>query len=781
MSSLAAVANTSAAVVTGNTFSGEKRANPYYPKLFTPLQLPNTDIILPNRIMMGSMHTGLEGNSIPSWVLKYGLRVEGENKKLDDMALYFQERAEGGVGLMVTGGIAPNYEGWTGPFSAQLTTREEMERHKVVTDAVHSSAGSKICLQILHTGRYAYHPLAVSSSATKSPISPFRARALSVGGIERTVRDFVRCATLAQEANYDGVEIMASEGYLLSQFLSPRTNLRTDEYGGFDSLENRARLPLDILRGIRKATSDNFIIIFRLSLLDLVDGGLRWDEVVQLAQWIEEAGATILNTGIGWHEARIPTIATSVPRGAFVRPTQALKETGLISIPLVSTNRINTPDLAESILQDDASDLVSMARPLLADANFIQKSKEGKAEEINTCIACNQACLDHAFVGKTASCLVNPRAGHESTLPKPTLLPKSQRLTLNIVGAGPSGCAFALCAAQRGHKVTLYDAQPELGGQFHMAKRIPGKEEFHEVLRYFRTMLDKHKDNVTLKSNTTVTHEDIKTNTEGVDKWIIATGVKPRLLNIPGADHPNVLSYIDVLKHEAPVGKNVAIIGAGGIGFDLAEFLLYYDGYDKTATDVQPQDFWKEWGIDITNQERGGLLLNNDTHHHNHDDSHSHKLRRNITLLQRKEGKLGKNLGRTTGWIHRSTLLKSGCVDMMDNVRYDKVDQNGYLHITTKKDGSSKVLQTDTIVVCAGQIEYDELATPESNTVTIGGAYQAGELDAKRAIDMAVRLAMNIHYHNYDPNNIDTTTTTPSTRAPITAEEKLYQLLKRWV
>jgi 2,4-dienoyl-CoA reductase (NADPH2) len=531
-----------------------------YPTLFSPLKLPN-GVILPNRVLMGSMHTGLEGHSIPPWFQKYALGIDQphSHSSMESMATYFQERAEGGVGLMVTGGVAPNRAGWTGPFAAKLSTRDEMELHKVVPQAVHGvkvgDDHARICMQILHTGRYAYHPFSVSASSTKSPITPFKAKGLSKSGIQSTIKDFVNCASLAQEAGYDGVEIMASEGYLLSQFLSPRTNLRTDEYGG--SLENRARLPLEILRQIRQACGDDFILIFRLSLLDLVDGGLKWDECVQLAQWVEEGGATIINTGIGWHEARIPTISTSVPRGAFVRPTAALKETGLISIPLVATNRINTPQVAEDILSNHYSDLVSMARPLLADPNFLRKAKEGKPDEINTCIACNQACLDHSFVGKTASCLVNPRAGHEMEIAKPAFLPKEQRRKIGVIGAGPAGCAFAITAAQQGHDVSLYDAQPEIGGQFHMAKRVPGKEEFYETLRYFRTMLNKH--GVKLHLETTLDRAGMEAN-DKVEKWIVATGVHPRVLDIEGADHPNVLSYIDVLKHNVPVGKKVAIV-----------------------------------------------------------------------------------------------------------------------------------------------------------------------------------------------------------------------------
>eukprot|EP00547_Thalassionema_nitzschioides_P003390 CAMPEP_0194200434 /NCGR_PEP_ID=MMETSP0156-20130528/1036_1 /TAXON_ID=33649 /ORGANISM="Thalassionema nitzschioides, Strain L26-B" /LENGTH=761 /DNA_ID=CAMNT_0038925427 /DNA_START=189 /DNA_END=2474 /DNA_ORIENTATION=+ len=750
-----------------NPGKGQSVSNDF-PTLFSPLRLSN-GVTLPNRAMMGSMHTGLEGHSIPPWFQRFALGMKHPHvtSDLDAMAQYFQERAEGGVGLMVTGGIAPNYEGWTGPFAAKLNTEDEMNLHKVVTDAVHSIGSgendkARICMQILHTGRYAYHPFAVSASNTKSPISPFKARALSESGIRSTIGDFVKCASLAQQAGYDGVEVMASEGYLLSQFLSPCTNLRDDKYGG--SLENRARLPLEIVQNIRKECGDDFIIIFRLSLLDLVDGGLNWNECVQLAQWVEASGATIINTGIGWHESRIPTIATSVPRGAFVQPTLALKQTGLIGIPLVATNRINSPQVAEDILRRNASDLVSMARPFLADANFLLKAQEGRADEINTCIGCNQACLDHAFVGKTASCLVNPRAGQESSMQKPTSLPEDQRRTIGIVGAGPAGCAFAVTAAQRGHDVILYDQAAEIGGQFHMAKRIPGKEEFHETLRYFRTMLMKH--GVDLRLSTTLTFEDMKQNAM-VDKWIIATGVRPRALDIPGADHPKVLSYIDVLKHNAPVGGNVAIIGAGGIGFDVAEFLLHHDGQDKVADDVNPADFLEEWGVDPSNLTRGGLTEPRKT-----------AAKRKLVLLQRKEGKLGANLGRTTGWIHRTVLAKSGVVEMLGGVTYEKVDENGHLHIINNK-GQPQVLEVDNIIACAGQTVFNDLELRAKGTnlekmvYAIGGAYQAGELDAKRAIDMGTRLAMEIHREEVIPGK-------HKFEAPTSAEEEIFHFLKKW-
>jgi 2,4-dienoyl-CoA reductase (NADPH2) len=759
----------SAAATVGQQHPQQHRAE--FPHLFSPLALHNGTLILPNRLLMGSMHTGLEGHSIPSVVEKYVLQHRDDSHDdLSGMAKYFQERARGGVGLMVTGGIAPNVEGWVGPFAAKLTTVREMERHKVVTDAVHSvsvgdgrgvAATPKICMQILHTGRYAYHPMAVSASRTKSPISPFTARALTRFGVERTIRDFVRCASLAQQAGYDGVEIMGSEGYLLSQFLCPRTNQRQDEYGG--SLENRSRLALEIVKQTRQATGDDFIIIFRLSLLDLVEGGLRWDEVVELAQRVEAAGASIINTGIGWHEARIPTIATSVPRGAFVRPTAALKESGLIGIPLVATNRINMPQVAEDILASGASDMVSLARPLLADPEFMNKAASGRSDEINTCIACNQACLDHAFVGKTASCLVNPKACHELELVT-ALLPPDQRKTVGVIGAGPAGCAFAIAAAQMGHSVTLYDQAAELGGQFNMAKRVPGKEEFHETVRYFQVMMKKL--NVNVKLETAVTFKDMENDTSK-DKWVVATGVDPRDPKIPGMEHPKVLSYIDVLRRNAPVGKKVAVIGAGGIGFDVSEFLLHHDGHDKRAKDVDMNEWWGEWGVDPSNKDRGGLK-----------ETEFKPPLREIVLLQRKKGKVGAGLGKTTGWIHRATLVKSKAVEMVNGASYEKVDEDGNLHITTS-DGKKRVLEVDNIVVCAGQVVKNELevlakgTAIEGRVFTIGGAFEAGELDAKRAIDMATRLAVRIHEDEVVPGHHKFT-------SPMGAEEKMMRLLKKY-
>jgi len=715
------------------------------------------------------MHTGLEGHSVPRWMEHWLMDGKMEDHSLERMAKYFQTRAEGGVGLMVTGGIAPNRAGWVGPFAAKLTTHTEMIQHQTVTNAVHQvqvpifgidrqSITPKICLQILHTGRYAYHPFAVSASATKSPISPFPARALTKREIVNTVKDFTNTAVLAKEAGYDGVEIMGSEGYLLSQFLSPATNLRTDDYGG--SFANRSRFPLEIVESVRQATGPEFIIIFRISLLDLVEGGTSWEESLALAAALEKAGVTILNTGIGWHEARVPTIATAVPRGAFTFCTRQLKEANVVNIPLVSTNRINAPDTAENILESGVSDLVSMARPLLADPNFLVKAMEQQAELINTCIACNQACLDHAFIGKTASCLVNPKACHETELVT-RLLPEEERLTIGVIGAGPAGCAFAIAAAEMGHSVTLYDRGDKIGGQFHMAKRIPGKEEFHETLRYFEHQLAARKVKVHL--NTSISYNDM-TKAIDVDKWIVATGVLPRDPKIPGGDHPNVLSYVDVLKHNKPVGKKIAVIGAGGIGFDVAEFLLYHTK-DKQHQDVSLEEFWEEWGIDPKQTTRGGLAK---------EQQHPKKAQREIYLMQRKKGKLGAGLGRTTGWIHRATL-KMGGVKNINGVSYDRIDENGFLHYT--KDGQQHVLEVDNIILCAGQVEYkpleNEAGDLASKVYTIGGAYKAGELDAKRAIDMGTRLALKIHEKDVIPG-------THVFQSPMGVEEKMFDLLKRF-
>jgi 2,4-dienoyl-CoA reductase (NADPH2) len=767
-----------AAVSTSTDDASSTKTGTTFPTLFTPLDLGPDIGVLPNRALMGSMHTGLEGNTIPSIILPW-LKDSHHHEQVSDMermARYFQERAEGGVGLMVTGGISPNSVGIVAPFASTLVNREQMQAHKIVTDAVHSvqvptgnsdtdSVPARICMQILHTGRYAYHPFCVSASATQSPISPFKARALSTKGVEQTIRDFVHCAVLAKEAGYDGVEIMGSEGYLLTQFLSPRTNQRTDDYGG--SFENRARLPLEIVRQTRQAVGKDFILIFRISLLDLVKDALAFEECVTLAQQLQDAGVTILNTGIGWHEARVPTIATSVPRGAFAFPTKALKEAlgEQLHIPLVATNRINDPSVAEELLTDGTCDMVSMARPFLADAALMKKSREGRAEEINTCIGCNQACLDHVFKAKTASCLVNPRACHETDLVFREL-PKEDRKRISVVGAGPAGCGFAIAAAQMGHSVTLYDQGDDIGGQFNMAKRIPGKEEFYETLRYFRVQLKKH--GVQLKLGTKVTYEQMAQEGDSVDKWIVATGVNPRDPKIPGMEgNPKVLSYIDVLRNKAPVGKRVALVGAGGIGFDVSEYLLHFDGQDKMCKDVSIEDFLKEWGVDTHQKQRGGLVA-----------AETHEPKRQLYLLQRKKGKLGKGLGKTTGWIHRATLSK-GNVEMIDNVKYERVDENGYLHISV--DGKKRVLEVDNIVICAGQVEHKELELSvkehkelASKVYPIGGAFFAGELDAKRAIDMGTRLAIKIHEPEVTPGKHNFS----ATPGP---EEKLNNLLTKWL
>jgi 2,4-dienoyl-CoA reductase (NADPH2) len=780
-----------------------------YPHLFQSIKLRN-GVILPNRVLMGSMHTGLEGHSMPNLMSRWFDHKDADSDhSLEKMAVYFQERAIGGVGLMVTGGIAPNYEGWTGPFSSQLTSRTEMIKHKVVTDSVHNiqvpvygsknmSEPARICLQILHTGRYAYHPFAVSATDTRSPISPFKARGLSKSGVEKTIKNFVQTAIFAEQAGYDGVEIMGSEGYLLSQFLSPHTNKRNDEYGG-STFANRIRMPLEIVRQVRAATSDKFIIIFRLSLLDLVDGaGLTWDEIIDFTYQLQEAGVTIINSGIGWHESRIPTIATSVPRAAFTFPTKRLRESIAqnedLFVPFVATNRINNAKTAERVLSNNFSgaDMISMARPFLADSQLLKKAATGYENEINTCIGCNQACLDHVFVAKTASCLVNPRACHETEFPLLSIqqstssmlsepLPKDQRLNIGVVGAGPAGCAFTITAAQMGHTVTLYDKDTSIGGQFNMAKSIPGKEEFYETIRYFNTMLNENvnvSNKVTVKLQTEITHEQIY-NEKLHDKWIISTGVDPRDPKIPGQDTAtNVLSYIDVLKHKKPVGQRVAVIGAGGIGFDVSEFLLHTTNDNKkvkTADDVNVEEFWKEWGIDPQMTHRGGLIPN--------APSTTYTPQRSIYLLQRKHGKLGAGLGKTTGWIHRSTLNKSGAVEMIDSVSYDKIDENGYLHVTrTLKDGTKekRILEVDTIVICAGQVEKNYLAKSNdnnnnnNNVYTIGGAYAAGELDAKRAIDMGTRLAYKIHDQvNVVPGN-------HVFQSKASVEEQFFKFMKKY-
>ncbi|EGH74596.1 NADPH-dependent 2,4-dienoyl-CoA reductase [Pseudomonas syringae] len=675
----------------------------HYPHLLAPLDLGFTT--LRNRPLMGSMHTGLEE------------RPGG----FERMATYFAERAHGGVGLMVTGGIAPNEEGGVYDGAAKLTNAEEAERHRIVTQAVHD-AGGKICLQILHAGRYAYSRKQVAPSAIQAPINPFTPRELDEEGIEKQIADFVTCSTLARSAGYDGVEIMGSEGYFINQFLAAHTNHRTDRWGG--SYENRMRLAVEIVRRVREAVGAQFIIIFRLSMLDLVEGGSSWEEIVELAKAVEQAGATLINTGIGWHEARIPTIATKVPRAAFSKVTAKLR--GSVSIPLITTNRINTPEVAERILSEGDADMVSMARPFLADPEFVNKAAAGHAERINTCIGCNQACLDHTFGGKLTSCLVNPRACHETEL---NYLPTLQIRKIAVVGAGPAGLAAATVAAQRGHEVTLFDSASEIGGQFNIAKRVPGKEEFAETLRYFRNKVQET--GVQLRLGNRVKAADLLD--AGFDEVILATGIAPRTPAIPGIDNPMVLSYLDVILQRKPVGRRVAVIGAGGIGFDVSEFLVH----QGVATSLDREAFWKEWGIDTTLQARGGVAG---------VKPEFHAPARQVFLLQRKSSKVGDGLGKTTGWIHR-TGLKNKQVQMLNAVQYLKIDDAG-LHIRIGEDGEEKLLAVDNVVICAGQDPlrelYDDLLNAGQSVHLIGGADVAAELDAKRAIDQGSRLAATL-------------------------------------
>jgi 2,4-dienoyl-CoA reductase (NADPH2) len=681
-----------------------------YPHLLAPLDLGFTT--LKNRVLMGSMHTGLEDG----------------RKHFERMAVFFAERARGEVGLIVTGGFAPNIEGWAKPFAGTLATSGAARRHKIITDAVHAEAG-KIALQILHTGRYGYSPLCVAPSRIQSPISPFTPRELSARGIERQIRAFIRCAKLAREAGYDGVEVMGSEGYFINQFLVEHTNQRTDDWGG--SYENRMRLPLEILSRMREAVGPDFIIIYRLSMLDLVPGGSSWEEVVELGRRVAKGGATLINTGIGWHEARIPTIATSVPRAGFAWVTAKLRaklrEEG-ITTPLITSNRINTPEVAEGVLADGSADMVSMARPFLADAEFVKKARQGRADEINTCIACNQACLDHTFAQKISTCLVNPRAAYEQEIVIKPVNGAKKRIA--VVGAGPAGLAAATTLAERGHAVTLFDAAAEIGGQFNMARRIPGKEEFSETLRYFRRRIEVT--GVELKLNCRVAADDLK----GFDEVLLATGVSARNPKIKGQDEGQargqVLSYIDVLRHDKPVGARVAIVGAGGIGFDVAEYLLEA-GHSLT---LDPAAWRRHWGVGDPEQVRAGLLR-----------PAPEAPTRQITLLQRKAGKPGAGLGKTTGWIHRAAL-KMKNVDMLASVNYEQITPEGLWVSYGEKRVDAQLIEADTIVLCAGQEPLRELEAPLKaagiNVHLIGGALEAGELDAKRAILQGTKLACTL-------------------------------------
>jgi 2,4-dienoyl-CoA reductase (NADPH2) len=672
-----------------------------YPHLFSPITLAG--VTLPNRVLMGSMHTGLEDKAA----------------HFPRLAAYFAERARGGVGLMVTGGFAPNIEGWLSPFGSRLATHRAARDHRVITEAVHREGG-RIALQILHSGRYGYQPLSVAPSRIRSPITPFTPRALSAAGVERQIRAFVRCATLAREAGYDGVEVMGSEGYFINQFLVTHTNKRDDRWGG--PYEQRMQLPVEIVSRVREAVGKDFILIYRISLIDLVPDGQDWSEVAQLARAVEGAGASMLNSGIGWHEARIPTIATSVPRAAFTWLARKLK--GEVSIPVCASNRINTPEIAEAVLASGDADFVSMARPLLADPDFVRKAATGRAASINTCIACNQACLDHTFANELASCLVNPRACHETEL---VLRPATVSRRIAVVGAGPAGLAAATALAERGHAVTLFDSAPTIGGQFNLAKLIPGKEEFEETLRYFGERL--RETGVALRLGTPATADILVAGS--FDEVLLATGVVPRDPQIPGQDHPSVVSYLKVLNGSRAVGRRVAIIGAGGIGFDVAEFLAH-DG-PSTALD---RDAWRrEWGVGDPSEARGGVAGVR---------AQPAPPAREIMLLQRKAGKPGAGLGKTTGWIHR-TALKMKRVQMLGGVRYDRIDDAG-LHITIADQ--PQTLAVDNVVLCTGQEPRRDLLAPLEaaglKVQLIGGADVAAELDAKRAIRQATLLALSL-------------------------------------
>lgn len=669
-----------------------------YPNLLKPLDLGFTT--LKNRVLMGSMHTGLEE----------------EKNGFSKLASFYEERAKGGVGLIVTGGISPNFRGRLAPFGSEMSKPWHVGKHRQVTDAVHKY-GSKICLQLLHAGRYSYHPFSLAPSAIKAPINPFKPKAMSERQILKTIKHYARGAKLAQKAGYDGVEIMGSEGYLINQFLCPRTNKRTDDWGG--SFENRMRFPLEIVKAVRAALGEKSIIIFRLSMLDLVEDGHQLDEVLQLGKLLEQAGVTIINTGIGWHEARVPTIVTSVPRGAFSWITERVRRE--LSVPVVAVNRINTPEIAEHILESNQADMVSMARPLLADPDFVNKAEQGQSERINTCIACNQACLDHVFENKRASCLVNPRACYEQEL---VMKPADKKKRLAVIGAGPAGLAFACNAAERGHQVDLYDKAAEIGGQFNYAKQIPGKEEFYETLRYFKHRIEDT--GVQLKLGQEQSCEGLLA--EKYDDVILATGVSPRQVDIPGVDLPHVLGYLDVLRDHKAVGKKVAVIGAGGIGFDVSEYLTT----EKSLT-LDEKEWSERWGIDKDYSDRGGLK-----------PQQPEPSPRQVWLLQRKESKVGKGLGKTSGWVHRNEL-KSKSVNMWNSVTYHRIVPEG---IEIERNGEKQLLEVDNIVICAGQVPqrelHDALEAAGQSVHLIGGADVAAELDAKRAIRQGTELAARI-------------------------------------
>tara|TARA_R110000744_G_scaffold79260_8_gene155775 strand:+ start:2740 stop:4770 length:2031 start_codon:yes stop_codon:yes gene_type:complete len=673
--------------------------NAAFPHLLAPLDLGFTS--LANRTLMGSMHTGLEE----------------EKGGFDKLAAFYEARAKGGVGLIVTGGISPNLRGRLAPLGCELSKFWHVSKHKKITSAVHKYP-TKICLQLLHAGRYSYHPFSVSASKVKSPINPFTPKAMSVRQIKGTIKDFAHSAKLAKRAGYDGVEIMGSEGYLINQFSCVKVNKRTDEWGG--SIENRMRLAIETIRAVRASAGDDFIIIFRLSMLDLVDGGNSWQDVVTMAKAVEAAGATLINTGIGWHEARVPTISTSVPRAAFTWITERMKKE--VSVPLITTNRINTPEVAEKILSSGQADMVSMARPFLADENFVAKAAANKSDEINTCIGCNQACLDHVFKQQRASCLVNPAACYETEL---TFEKANTKKKIAVVGAGPAGLAFSVYAAQRGHSVEIFDRGSEIGGQFNYAKQIPGKEEFFETLRYFNKQIELL--GITLHLNQQQSAEQLAA--AGFDEIVLATGIVPRALDIKGIDHAKVKSYIQVLRDKEPVGKRVAIIGAGGIGFDVAEFLV-----EEESLTTNPEKWLQNWGVDKNYQENGGLS----------GKTVQEAPSREIYLLQRKATKVGAGLGKTTGWIHRATLQKNG-VQMLAGVTYDEVNDDG---LVISVDGEQKILKVDNIIICAGQESerslYNQLQAQGINAHLIGGANVAAELDAKRAIRQAAELAAKI-------------------------------------